>query len=66
MTCHLSDQILNIIVVDEKSNLLVFYKKRKIISTQNTHGTPRNQHFNLTNPKNDPNHKINMEKIIYT
>jgi len=66
MTCHLSDQILSIIVVDEKSSLLVFIKKKKYFSTQNTHGTPRNQHFNLTNQKNDPNHKINMKKIIYT
>jgi hypothetical protein len=30
MTCYLSDQILSIIVVDEKSSLLVFYKKEKI------------------------------------
>jgi hypothetical protein len=36
MTCHLSDQILNIIVVDEKSNLLVFYKKEKLFQ----HKTP--------------------------
>ena len=73
MTCCLSAQISYITMMAKKLDLLVFLWKKiffqPILTPKHHTNTLKRstyQYINLINKKNDPNHKINLNKIFYS